>query len=99
MKQSAPNSAEPLRLGVSACLLGTKVRYDGGHRLDPFIVNTLGNYVQFVPVCPEVACGLGIPREPLRLVGDPHNPRLVTIRTNQDYTCRMQSWAPQRVKE
>jgi uncharacterized protein YbgA (DUF1722 family)/uncharacterized protein YbbK (DUF523 family) len=99
MKKSAQSSIEPLRLGISACLLGRKVRYDGGHQLDPFIVNTLGNYVQFVPVCPEVECGFGIPREPLRLVGDPRNPRLVTIRTNADFTSRMQSWAQQRVKE
>lgn len=99
MKQSTANFTEPLKLGISACLLGQKVRYDGGHRLDPFIVNTLGNYVQFVPVCPEVECGLGVPREAMRLVGDPVNPRLVTIRTNRDYTDRMRAWAQQRVKE
>ncbi len=58
---------ERIKLGISRCLLGHKVRYDGGHRLDPFITETLGHYVDFVPVCPEVECGLGIPREAMHL--------------------------------
>ncbi len=67
-----------IRLGISACLLGRAVRYDGGHKHDRFITETLGQYVDFVPVCPEVECGLGIPREAMRLVGDMEQPRLVT---------------------
>ena len=59
-----------IRLGISTCLLGEKVRYDGGHKLDRFLTDTLGQYVEYVPVCPEVECGLGIPREALRLVGN-----------------------------
>lgn len=88
-----------IKLGVSACLLGQKVRFDGGHQLDRFITETLGRYVDFVPVCPEVECGLPVPREAMRLVGDPENPRLVTIRTRIDHTDRMLAWARQRVKE
>ena len=88
-----------IKLGISACLLGRKVRYDGGHKLDPFIADTLGKFVEFLPVCPEAEAGLGIPREPMRLVGDPVSPRLVTIRTGLDHTARMQDWSNKRVKE
>ncbi len=88
-----------IRLGISACLLGEMVRYDGGHKLDRFLVNTLGRYVEWVPVCPEVEIGLPIPREPLRLVGDPEAPRLVTSKSGQDYTERMQTWARERLEQ
>ncbi len=86
-----------IRLGVSACLLGHKVRFDGGHKHDFFLTNTLGKFVEYVAVCPESECGLGIPREPLRLVGDTDAPRLITVRTKKDYTDRMASWAHKRV--
>ncbi len=69
-----------IKIGVSACLLGEKVRYDGGHKWDRFFTDTLGKFVEFVAVCPETECGLGIPREAMRLAGDPEDPRLVTIR-------------------
>ncbi len=88
-----------IRLGISACLLGQPVRYDGGHKHDRFITETLGQYVEFVPVCPEVECGLSIPREAMRLVGEIDQPRLVTIRTRRDYTEQMQTWAKRRVQE
>jgi len=71
----------------------------GGHKLDRFLTDTLGQYVVYVPVCPEVECGFGIPREAFRLVGDPKNPRLVTSRTNIDHTDRMAQWAQKRVTE
>jgi uncharacterized protein YbgA (DUF1722 family)/uncharacterized protein YbbK (DUF523 family) len=90
---------EQIKLGISSCLLGEKVRYDGGHKLDRFLTDTLGQYVHYVPVCPEVECGFGIPREAFRLVGDPESPRLVTSRTRQDYTERMVEWARKRVIE
>ena len=90
---------EKLRLGISTCLLGENVRYDGGHKLDSFLTDTLGQYVEYIPVCPEVEAGFGIPREPFRLSGDPENPRLVTVRTNQDHTARMLRWARKRVEE
>jgi uncharacterized protein YbgA (DUF1722 family)/uncharacterized protein YbbK (DUF523 family) len=90
---------EKIRLGISTCLLGDNVRFDGGHKWDRFLTDTLGQYVEYVPVCPEVECGFGIPRESFRLVGDPKNPRLVTSRTNQDHTERMVQWAKKRVME
>lgn len=88
---------EKITLGISACLLGENVRYDGGHKHDRFLTDTLGKYVTYLPVCPEVECGLGVPRESMRLVGDPASPRLVTIRTRQDHTEGMIRWARQRV--
>jgi uncharacterized protein YbgA (DUF1722 family)/uncharacterized protein YbbK (DUF523 family) len=88
-----------IRLGVSACLLGENVRYDGQHKLDRYIRDTIGEYVEFVPVCPEVECGLTVPREAMRLVGDPQAPHLMTIRTGIDHTERMLSWARRRVDE
>ena len=88
---------EKIKIGISACLLGENVRYDGGHKLDRFLTDTLGQYVEYVPVCPEAECGLGVPRESMRLDGDPDSPRLVTIRTKQDVTDRMVKWAQKRV--
>jgi uncharacterized protein YbgA (DUF1722 family)/uncharacterized protein YbbK (DUF523 family) len=90
---------EKIKLGISACLLGQNVRYNGGHKLDRFLADTLGEYVDYVPVCPEFECGLGVPRESMRLVGDPDAPRLVTHTTNQDHTERMLKWAAKRVAE
>ncbi|MGB5196267.1 MAG: DUF523 domain-containing protein, partial [Candidatus Deferrimicrobium sp.] len=81
---------EPVRILVSACLLGEKVRYDGGHKKDPFLIGTLGPFVEWVQVCPEVDCGLPVPREAMRMVGDPEHPRLVTIDTWKDHTERME---------
>jgi len=88
-----------IRLGISSCLLGEKVRFDGGHKLDRFITETLGKFVEFVPVCPEVECGLGIPREAIHLAAAPDGPRLVTVRTGVDHTERMRAWARKRVVE
>jgi uncharacterized protein YbgA (DUF1722 family)/uncharacterized protein YbbK (DUF523 family) len=90
---------EPIKLGVSACLLGEEVRYDGGHKKDRFITNTLGNYVEFVPVCPEVEAGFGIPRESMHLEGDPDAPRLITTKSKRDMTDQMMKWAHGRVRE
>lgn len=89
---------EKIKLGISTCLLGDRVRYDGGHKLDRFLTETLGQYVEYVPVCPEVECGLPIPRESMHLEGDAKYPRLVTSRTKQDMTDRMVRWARKRVK-
>ena len=88
-----------IRLGISACLLGQRVRYDGGYKRDPFLIETLGQYVDWVPVCPEVECGLPVPREAMCLAGDPASPRLVTIKTGIDQTERMLRWAHKRVVE
>jgi uncharacterized protein YbgA (DUF1722 family)/uncharacterized protein YbbK (DUF523 family) len=88
-----------IRLGISSCLLGNAVRYDGGHKLDRFITETLGRHVEYVPVCPEVECGMPVPRESMRLEGEPESPRLVTPRTKTDKTDQMTGWAKQRVAE
>jgi len=90
---------ENIKLGISTCLLGENVRYDGGHKLDRFLTETLGQYVEYVPVCPEVECGLPIPRESMHLEGNPDSPRLVTSRTKQDMTERMVNWAKKRIVE
>jgi uncharacterized protein YbgA (DUF1722 family)/uncharacterized protein YbbK (DUF523 family) len=87
------------RVGISTCLLGENVRYDGGHKLDRFLRDTLGVFVEFVPVCPEVEAGFPTPREAFHLVGDFGRPRLITSRTNVDYTERMESWARERVRQ
>ncbi len=91
--------AEKIKLGISACLLGEKVRHDSGHKLDRFLRDTLGQWVQYVPVCPEVECGLPTPREAMRLVGDSENPRLVTNNAGIDYTEKMKAWGAERLKE
>jgi uncharacterized protein YbgA (DUF1722 family)/uncharacterized protein YbbK (DUF523 family) len=87
----------PIRIGISSCLLGEKVRFDGGHKRDAYIVSTLGQFFQWVPVCPEMELGLGTPRESLRLVGTPEAPRLVATRSQQDYTEAMQRYAAERL--
>lgn len=89
---------ERIRLGVSRCLLGDPVRYDGQHKRDAFVVDTLGPLVEFVPVCPEVECGLGVPREAMRLIGTPETPRLVTIRSGRDLTEQMHDWIAPRLE-
>jgi len=89
---------EKIRIGVSACLLGQNVRYDGGHQRDRYITDTLGRWFEWVPICPEVEYGLPIPREAMRLVGDPETPRLITIRTRIDHTDGMLSWADKRLE-
>ncbi len=89
----------PLRLGISRCLLGDEVRFDGGHKRDNFLTDVFGRYVQWVPVCPEVEAGLGTPREAMRLVGDPQHPRLLTIRSGQDHTQELVRLTDNRIEE
>jgi len=88
-----------VKLGISACLLGERVRYDGGHKLDEFLRDTLGRHVEYVPVCPEVECGMPIPREAVRMVGDPASPRLMTQKTGRDLTEMMLDWARRKLDE
>ena len=90
---------QEIKIGVSSCLLGKEVRYNGGHSHDRYITGTLSGYFSFVDVCPEVEAGFGIPRETLRLVGDPDSPRLLTTKTKKDFTDKMMNWAKQRVLE
>jgi uncharacterized protein YbbK (DUF523 family) len=90
---------ERIRLGISACLLGEPVRFDGGHKRDPFLVESLGQFVDWVPVCPEVESGLDAPRESMRLVETDDRIRLLTNKTAQDHTTRMRGYARRRVEE
>ncbi|HQM46909.1 MAG TPA: DUF523 and DUF1722 domain-containing protein [Smithellaceae bacterium] len=90
---------EKIKIGISSCLLGNAVRYDGGHKLDRFLRDTLGQYVAYVPVCPEAECGMGIPREAMRLEGQADSPRLMTRQTRVDKTDLMVRWAQKRVAE
>lgn len=94
---SARRKEAPLRVGISSCLLGNEVRYNGGHKRDRYLTDTLGCFFEWVPVCPEVEIGLGTPREMLRLVGDPGAPRLVFAEGGDDQTDRMQAWARSRL--
>jgi len=88
-----------IKLGISSCLLGEPVRYDGGHKLDHYLVDILGRHVEWVPVCPEVEYGLPVPREAMCLIGDPAEPRLVTRETGIDHTEAMLKWASKKLKE
>jgi uncharacterized protein YbgA (DUF1722 family)/uncharacterized protein YbbK (DUF523 family) len=93
-------SDEPIKIGVSSCLLGAQVRFDGGHKRSDFLVDTLGRFVEFVPVCPEMDIGLGVPREALRLVRDRNavsDIRLIANKTGIDHTDKMNSYAARRV--
>lgn len=87
------------KLGISTCLLGENVRYDGGHKLDRYLRDVLGPFVEWVPVCPESECGLGIPREAMHLEGTPESPRLITRKTRIDHTEKMVRWAEKRLDE
>lgn len=90
---------EPIKVGVSACLLGGYVRYDGGHKYDSNITDNLGEYFTFVPVCPEVGCGMSVPREVMRLEGDPAAPRLMTCHTRKDKSEQMRLYCSAKIKE
>ena len=88
---------ETVKIGISACLLGRRVRYDGGHRWDPVLTEALGPHCEWVPVCPEVEYGLGVPREAMRLIGDPVRPRLVTIETGVDHAAGLKRWSEEKL--
>jgi uncharacterized protein YbgA (DUF1722 family)/uncharacterized protein YbbK (DUF523 family) len=87
----------PIRIGISACLLGEKVRFDGGHKRDAFLTETFGRFVEWVPVCPEVECGLGTPREAMRLVRVEQGVRLLTVKTGIDRTSLVERFSRSRV--
>ena len=92
-------NVDKIRLGISTCLLGEPVRYDGGHKLDRYLRDTLGQFVEYIPVCPEVELGLTVPRESMRLITATNGERLVTTRSGVDYTDRMLAWSRKRVLE
>ncbi|KEQ19280.1 YbgA family protein [Endozoicomonas numazuensis] len=97
---SIPEPEKDIKLGISACLMGQKVRYDGGHKRSSFCMNTLNQYFHFEPVCPEVAIGLGTPREPIRLVGDINQVRVVgTDHPDRDVTDQLTDYGNQKANE
>jgi uncharacterized protein YbgA (DUF1722 family)/uncharacterized protein YbbK (DUF523 family) len=99
------SSSPAIRVGVSACLIGERVRFDGGHKRDAFLTDLLGRFVEWVPVCPELESGMGAPREALRLTlrRDGHDghegPRLVAAKSGQDHTARMRRFSVDRLDE
>ena len=95
----ADRSNDKPRIGISQCLLGDKVRYDGGHKRDVFLTDVLAPFVEWVPVCPEVEAGLGTPREAMHLTGDPAFPKMMTIHTKIDHTITLKMFSQQRVQE
>ncbi|HUP89477.1 MAG TPA: DUF523 and DUF1722 domain-containing protein [Longimicrobiales bacterium] len=96
---AAASRAGAIRIGISSCLLGEAVRFDGGHKRDAFLTGTFGNYVEWVPVCPEVECGLGTPRPSMRLVRTENGVRLLTVKSADDITDRMEEYAERRVSQ
>jgi len=88
-----------VKLGVSSCMLGEPVRYDGQHKRNHYLTDVLGKYVEWTPVCPEVECGMPVPREAMHLTGTPESPRLVTVHSGIDHTAKMQAWCKKRVTE
>src|SRR5262249_30590458 len=90
-------SHETVRIGISSCLLGEKVRFDGGHKRNAFLADVFGRYVEWMPVCPEFEMGLGVPRETLRLVDNDGRVRLIAPQTGADHTARMKAWAERRI--
>ena len=88
-----------IKVGVSSCLMGEMVRYDGDHRRDRWVTGTLGEFVTLVPICPEVEVGMGVPRETVRLEGDSASPRMIAPGSGADWTTRMNRYARRRVRE
>ncbi|HLG58406.1 MAG TPA: DUF523 domain-containing protein [Vicinamibacterales bacterium] len=99
-----PSDLDPPRIGISRCLLGDEVRYDGGHKREDTLVSELGRHVEWVPVCPEMEVGMGVPREPIQLVAsvdgvrsESARVRMVGVLSGEDWTARMEQWARARV--
>lgn len=94
------SSRAPIKVGISACLLGEPVRFNGGHKESRLCSETLASHFEFVSVCPEVAIGLGTPRQPIRLVGDPDHPRAVgSVHAELDVTDALTAYGQQVATE
>lgn len=94
-----PQTNLPMRIGISACLLGREVRFDGGHKRDRYLTEVLDPYCEWVPACPEVEVGLGTPRETIHLVQIADDVRLRTTKTEIDITARMRRFARSRAAQ
>ena len=88
-----------IRIGVSSCLLGENVRYDGGNRLNSFVSETLARQFELVPVCPESELGMGVPRETVDLCGNIAAPTMIGTHSRKDWTLQMNNWAQRRIRE
>jgi uncharacterized protein YbgA (DUF1722 family)/uncharacterized protein YbbK (DUF523 family) len=99
MKTGQSVAEKSIVVGISTCLLGQKVRFDAGHKRDQYITDVLGQYFRFVPVCPELEVGMGVPREAVRLEGTPEHPRMVGNKTGADWTERMNDYSSRRVAQ
>lgn len=88
-----------IRIGISSCLLGMKVRFDGGHKHDGYLTQTLGHYFEWIPVCPEVSIGMGVPRENVRLTGTAEDPLMIAPKSGNDYTDKMKRYSDKKVHE
>jgi len=93
------DEAEPIRIGISSCLLGQKVRFDGGHKRDRYLTDVLGQWLAWVPACPELEIGLGVPRPTIRLEKGIPEPRLIEPKGGLDLTDKMRFYAEEKVKE
>lgn len=98
MTPALPEGLKP-KVGISACLLGQKVRYDGGHKRDFYLTEIFGRFVDWVPVCPEVELGMGVPRETVRLVGTAKRVRMIAEKSRKDWTLAMRHFAALRTSE
>lgn len=90
---------DSIKIGISSCLLGNSVRYDGGHKLNHYVAETLGKFVEYIPLCPEVECGMSVPREAVRLVEALPHPLLKGRESHTDWSGTMQDWAKKKLKE
>ncbi|MBD3169686.1 MAG: DUF1722 domain-containing protein [candidate division Zixibacteria bacterium] len=89
----------PIRIGISACVMGEKVRFDGQHKRDRYVMDVLGQYFSFIPVCPEVEVGMGVPRESVRLVGTPEDARMIAGKSGKDWTDKMKRFITKRLRQ
>lgn len=92
-------AAQRVRLGVSSCLLGERVRFDGGHKRDAFLVDALGQFVEWMPVCPELESGMGTPREPVRLTRVRGAIHLVSVKSGHDHSVSMQRYTLRKLDD
>jgi len=88
-----------IKIGISSCLLGIKVRFDGGHKKDDFVTGILNEFVRFIPVCPELEVGMGVPRESVRLEGAIEQPFMISTKSGIDWTKRMNKYSSVRVNK
>jgi uncharacterized protein YbgA (DUF1722 family)/uncharacterized protein YbbK (DUF523 family) len=93
------SNSRPIKIGISACLLGQPVRFDGGHKKDRYLTDILGDYFKFVAVCPEIEVGMPTPRETVRLEGPFDDPKMIGNMTKEDWTSRMKRYSNKRLKE